>query len=125
MQPNFSRAVKQQLKETLSVPAKTVFENLTKRLFKEGWDIVYSDSILDQNKKLVCEVFGVSSAFGGSTLLSLGAHGARYVPFFVKVKEIDSTKSEVHIISGGSESWLGLDFGRNRKIVENLLKYCE
>ena len=107
--------VKQEIRKTISISALTAYKNLLAGIKKEDWEIIYKE-------KEDFEVFGMTSAFGGSTLLSIG-EGARYVPFFARLFPKGS-KCEVLIIAGGSENWLGWDFGRNKKVVEKILDMC-
>ncbi len=70
------------------------------------------------------EIFGISSNFGGTSLLSLFMHGARAVPYFIKLKQIDENETEIIIISGGTETIWMTDWGRNKKVAHKIYKFC-
>lgn len=108
--------VKQEIKKQVPISPKGAYRNLLLNIKKEKWDIIYKE-------EEDLEVFGVTSMFGGATTLSLFGEGARYVPFFVRIFP-KSGKSEVFVITGGSENWLGWDFGRNKKAAEKIFNMC-
>lgn len=108
--------VKQEIKKTINLDAEKAYANLLSRIKKEKWDIIY-------NEKEDLEVFGITSMFGGSTLFSLATEAARYVPFFVRIFP-KSNKCTVLVIAAGSESWLGFDFGRNKRVANKILDMC-
>ena len=108
--------VKQEIKKTISISASTAYKNLLAGIKKEDWEIIYKE-------EEDLEVFGMTSALGGSTLLSAFTEGARYVPFFARIFP-KGNKCEVLIIAGGSEDIFGFDFGRNKKVVEKILNMC-
>jgi hypothetical protein len=98
--------------------------NLLKRLKEEGWSILHTESFKLSDNKKVFELIGVSSSFGGSTVLSLSVHGARNVSFFVKITEKNNKESSLLIIASGSQDIWELDFGRNTKVGEKLFEFC-
>jgi hypothetical protein len=128
-------AVKQETNKILNKPPETIFQTLMNNFKKEGWKVIYTDEFIAGGKQVKI-ILGLTSAFGGvvsggagildtiKSSLSLSQHGARYVPYFIKIKELDSNKSEILIISAGSEDIFGFDFGRNKNIVEKIFKFC-
>ncbi|MCX6644642.1 MAG: hypothetical protein NT043_05500, partial [Candidatus Bathyarchaeota archaeon] len=82
----------------------------------------------EENYKLadgtnVRTVVGNTSRLGGTTLLSAYFQGTRNVPFYVTLKE-KGNQTEVSATALGSESVLKFDWGRNKKVAENLVGYC-
>ena len=108
--------VKQEIRKTISISASASYKNLLSGIKKEEWEIIYKE-------EEDLEVFGMTSMLGGSTLFSAVTEGARYVPFFARIFP-KGDKCEVLVIAGGSENWLGWDFGRNKKVVEKILDMC-
>ncbi|MFH1696777.1 MAG: hypothetical protein ABH854_02615 [Candidatus Diapherotrites archaeon] len=117
-------AVGNKIKKTVNKPAGVLFKNLLGNLERDSWEIIHKGELELAGKKKAMEIFGVSSMFGGSTLLSAYVHGARYVPFFIRVHEVSSGKSEILAIAGGAEKFYAEEFGRNEKVVEKIVKYC-
>lgn len=117
-------ALTEEVDEVVEISVETVYKTLLDNLKYKGWMVNYMDEFADENGKEVREVFGVTTAFGASTFMSLFGHGARFVPFFVKVKEVEPGRSRIQIITGGSEDMFGFDYGRNKRVVQELLKLC-
>ena len=67
--------------------------------------------------ELVC----LTGMFSGAGILALTSHGARKALVFIKLIS-SGPSTRIILITGGSESWLGLDFGRHRRNVEKVFK---
>jgi hypothetical protein len=111
-----STVVKQEIKKEISLKPSVTYRNLLDGIKKEKWEIIYKEAE-------DMEVFGITSFFGGSTLLSVASEGGRYVTFFARIFP-KGNRCEVLAIAGGSETWLGYDYGRNKKVVQKILDMC-
>ena len=102
--------------EVVKVPFNQVFDTI-----KRGtdWTLEY-----ENNSGKEGELVYLTGAFSGAGLLALGSHGARKSLVFVKIKET-SYGTSITVITGGTESWIGLDFGRHKKNVEWIFKLFE
>lgn len=115
--------VSQEAKKIVKQPVREVAYNIEKNLELKHWHISYSDHFVLNGGEELYELFGVSPSFSGSTILSLWGHGARNVAFFVRIRSIKK-ETEIIAIAGGSESFFGTDWGRNKKIIDILFEFC-
>jgi len=110
---------------TVKMSVNELSNNLQKRLKGEGWPIIHTESFKRFDNLNVTEIMGVSSSFGGSTVLSFSMHGARSVPFFLKITENRFKNSaDLLIITAGSQDIFEFDWGRNSKVGERLFEFC-
>ena len=63
----------------------------------------------------------LTGMFSGARILALSSHGARKALVFVKLIETTGG-TRLIVITGGSETWLGLDFGRHKRNVDKIFE---
>jgi hypothetical protein len=106
-------------KESIPVGISEVFERIRN---STDWDVLFTNQTTEQ-----AEILLLTRMFSGAGVIGLLSHGARKSLVFVKLMKLDSTTTEVTVISGGTEAALGLDFGRHKrnvsKIFDSLKKY--
>ncbi len=108
--------------EPINKPFEILCELFEKEISNFMDEITYSDLSINNKNKKIFEVFAISNELSGSTMLSLFTQGARFVPIFIKITEINNSTSNVLLISGGSESVLGTDWGRNKGLAKKIIK---
>ncbi|MCT4662459.1 MAG: hypothetical protein N4A40_11405 [Tissierellales bacterium] len=89
------------------------------------WEIEHKDELVDINGKNIKIYNGVTSAYGAATLGSLLGQGGGYAPFYLKITEIDESKTELFAFATGTENVSGDLGNRNRNIVKYLLEMCQ
>jgi len=82
---------------------------------KNDWQILFENVSGDEQGELVF----LSGMFSGAGALALMSHGARKALIFIKLISVNKG-TKVIVITGGSESLIGIDFGRHRKNVESV-----
>ncbi len=84
------------------------------------WDVIFENKSPEQG-----EILLLTGMFSGAGFLGLFQHGARKSLVFVKLIKLSSSTTEVNVIAGGTESWLGFDFGRHKRNVNQLFSFLE
>lgn len=110
--------------ETIESDYSRVVSNFDTHIRISDWQVFFSDNYILNDRKKIQEYFGITNAFSASTISSFMLHGARYVPFFVRIKELNNKETEISIFTGGSQDLFGFDFGRNEKVAEQALEFC-
>jgi hypothetical protein len=106
-------------------PIDALFKKLVESLERSSWRVIYTDFLCADERQEVRLVYGLSAPFTGSGLRSLMNEGARYIPFFVKITQLNEIESEVVVIVSGAGRLNGDDYGRNRKVIRKILKLCQ
>lgn len=109
----------------IQLPIEETFSTLLAKFKSMNWEIAYTDEFTLDNGLKVKEVFAITSAFGGANFLSVLQSGGRYVPFFIKLKEYNQNTTDITIATGGSEDMMWGDLGRNRGIIDKIIKILE
>jgi len=65
------------------------------------------------------ELVYLTGMFSGARVLALWSHGARKALVFIKLIESGSS-TRLIVITGGSETFWGFDWGRHRRNVERI-----
>lgn len=90
--------------------------NLFKKLREfSGWTLLYSNKTPEQ-----AEILLLTGMLSGAGVIGLFTHGARKSLVFIKLIKTGENTTRATVIAGGTESWLGLDFGRHKRNVEGV-----
>ena len=126
--------------ETLRLPAHNIVEMLMSHIYpRKGrlhstWDVAHSETFITEQGWRAVQIFGFSSAFEAKPT----AGKVQYIPFLVKIIELDDFVTEVQIVVSyplgsfkpddaqtyPSSAELLHDYRRNVKIAEKLLEFC-
>jgi len=86
----------------------------------KDWEELYSE--INEGD---AEVLYLTGMFSGAGLIGLTRHGARKALLFIKIKQISEGTSKVIVITGGSESVWGTDWGRHKNNVDAIFRVIE
>ncbi len=103
------------IEKKLLLHMQDIMERLKSRA-PDGWNLLYENVYGQQ-----AELLYLTGMFSGAGLLSLVSHGARKALLFIKLVGT-TTGTRMVIITGGSESLMGFDFGRHKRNIEAILR---
>lgn len=96
-----------------------VFQMIKYKLSRE-WELIFENITNDQ-----AELLYLSGMFSGAGIHALLIHGARKSIVFIKLFKKEEGKTEVLVVTGGSETLVGFDYGRYKKITDHVLHLFE
>lgn len=118
---NIGRKIDKVINKSLECVEKQLKSNL----LGLDWQVEHVEDLRTIDGKKVKIYFGITSAYGGITIVSFLNHGGGYVPYYIKLEEISYYQTQLTILVTGSEDTLG-DYGqRNENIAEQLVEMCE
>jgi len=81
----------------------------------KDWDLLFQNTTGNE-----AELLYLSGMFSGAGVLALFTHGARKSIVFIKMIGGDKG-TKIIIITGGSETFIGADWGRYKKIIQHII----
>ncbi|WP_053956719.1 hypothetical protein [Inediibacterium massiliense] len=113
------------MERTIAQSLEYIEKQLKTNLIGLEWEIEHMEDLRTIEGNKVKIYFGVTSSYGGVNLLSFISHGGGYVPYYIKLTEMNDNQTQVMVAITGTETVYG-DFGnRNSNIAEQLLEMCE
>ena len=110
---------------TMDSPLAYIEKQLKSNFMGLEWEIEHTEDLRTVEDERVKIYFGVTSPYGGVTFGSFMSHGGGYVPYYVKLTEINDDQTNVMIAITGTENVHG-DYGdRNSNIADQVLEMCK
>jgi len=106
-------------REIVDVDIDNAYNKIKSHLAND-WGLVFENKSGKQ-----AELMYLTGMFSGAGVLGLFSHGARKSLLFIKLVAHTGTETEITVITGGSETVWGLDFGRHENNINHVLELFE
>ncbi|MCK4491481.1 MAG: hypothetical protein KAU03_02575 [Candidatus Altiarchaeales archaeon] len=103
--------------EEVSMNISEAYEKI--REFRD-WNTLYANETPEQ-----AEILLLTTMFSGAGVMRYFAHGAKKSLVFIKLIKTGNTSTKTTVIAGGTESWLGFDYGRHKRNVDGIFSFLE
>ncbi|MCY6372632.1 hypothetical protein [Clostridium ganghwense] len=113
------------METTMAQPLAYIEKQLKSNFIGLGWEIEHIEDLRTVEGNRVKIYFGVTSPYGGVNFVSFINHGGGYVPYYIKLTEIDDYETKVMVAITGTENVNGDCGGGNSNIAKQVLEMCE
>lgn len=113
------------MEATMTQPLEYIEKQLKSNFTGLRWEIEHTEDLRTVEGDRVKIYFGVTSPYGGVNFASLINHGGGYVPYYVKLTEVDDYETKVMVAITGAEDVITDCGDRNSNIAKQVLEMCE
>jgi hypothetical protein len=99
-------------------PLASVYD-IFREYLSENWDLLFENKTEEQ-----AELLYLCGKFSGVKFFAIVGDNDRKL-VFIKLFSREKKKTEIIVVTGGTESWLDLDYGRLERIIKEVLKPFE